>query len=107
MRNSLSLAKSAATDQWVLMRIDMLDQDAQLMDDIFGILNEAAGYKVDKNNARKDQTRALIARIGTNSVAAKEDIRCNVLKSLMPHVNSVLGANEAAKYDRVAVVPPE
>ena len=74
---------------------------------IYGILNEAAGYKVDKNDARKERMRALIARVGANAVVTKEDIRCNVLKSLMPHVDAVLGAEEAAKYDRVAVVPPE
>jgi hypothetical protein len=107
MRNSLSAAKSATTDRWLLKRIEILDQDAQLMDHIYGIFNEAAGYKADKNDARKDQVRALIVRVGANSVVTKEDIRCNVLQSLRPHVDSVLGADEAAKYDRVAVVPPE
>jgi hypothetical protein len=107
MRNDLTAAKSATRDKWVLKRIDILDQDAQLMGYIYGILNEAAGFKADKNDSRKDQMRALIARVGDNAVAAKEDIRCNILKSLMPHMNSVLGAEEAAKYDRVAVVPPE
>jgi hypothetical protein len=107
MRDSLASAKAATTDQWVLKRIEVLDEDAQLMGNIYRILSEAAGYKIDKNDARKDQVRALIARVGANTVATKDDIRCSVLKSLMPHVNVVLGADEAAKYDRVAVVPPE
>jgi hypothetical protein len=107
MRASLAAAKSASTDHWVLQRIGILDQDAQLMECIYGILNEAAAFKADKNDVRKDHVRALITSVGANSVATQDDIRCNVLKSLMPHVNSVLGPEEAAKYDRVAVVPPE
>jgi hypothetical protein len=107
IKDSLAAAKSATTDQWSLKRIEVLDQDARLVECIYGILNEAAGYKGDKNDARKDQMRAFIARVGGNTVAAKDDIRCNVLKSLMPHVTAVLGADEAAEYDRVAVVPPE
>jgi hypothetical protein len=107
IRDSLAVAKSVTRDPWVLKRIEILDQDAQLIGDIYGILNEAAGYKVDRNDARKDQMRALIARVGDNTVVAKDDIRCNVLKSLLPQVSAVLGAGETAKYDRVAVVPPE
>src|SRR5262249_44712740 len=45
MRDSLAAAKSSTTDPWVLKRIEILDQDAQLMEIIYGILNEAAGYK--------------------------------------------------------------
>jgi hypothetical protein len=107
MRNSLAQARSATSDQWVLKRIEILDQDAQLIEEVYGILNEAAGYKADKNDARKDQVRTLIARVSVNSVVTTDDIRCNVLQSLRPHVDSVLGADEAAKYDRVAVMPPE
>jgi len=107
MRNSLAEAKSATTDPWILNRIETLDQDAQLMEEVYGILNEAAGYMTDKNDARKDQVRTLIARVSANSVVTKDDIRCKVLQSLRPHVDSVLGADEAAKYDRVAVMPPE
>jgi hypothetical protein len=107
MRDSLAAAKSATTDKWILKRIDTLDQDAQLMETIFGIANEAAGYKVDKNDARKDRMRTLIASVGDNAIVTKDDVRCNVLRSLMPHVQSVLGAEEAAKYDRVAASAPE
>ena len=45
-------------DPWVLERLEILDQNAQLMGHIYGILNEAAGYKTDQNDARKDQMRA-------------------------------------------------
>jgi hypothetical protein len=107
MRNSLAAAKSAAADKWILKRIDTLDKNAQLMQAIFGIANEAAGYKVDKNEARKDHMRTLIARVSDNEIVAKDDVRCNVLRNLMPQVESVLGANEAAKYDRVAASVPE
>jgi hypothetical protein len=107
MRNSLAAAKSAAADKWILKRIDTLDKNAQLMQAIFGIANEAAGYKVDKNEARKDHMRTLIARVSDNEIVAKDDVRCSVVKNLMPQVESVLGANEAAKYDRVAASVPE
>ncbi len=106
MRERLAAAESASADPWVLQRIEILDQNAQLMGHIYGILNEAAGYEVDQNDARKDQMRALIASVGENEVA-KEDFRCKILHSLMPHVSSVLGPDEAAKYDRVAVYPIE
>ena len=49
----------------------------------------------------------FIAHVVDNTVAANDDIRCNVLKSLMPHVAAVLGADEATKYDRAAQIPPE
>jgi hypothetical protein len=107
MRDSLAAAKAVTSDAWVLKRIGMLDKDAELMKHIYGVLNEAAGYKADSNNARKEKMRALIEQVNDNEIAAKEDFRYGVLKSLMPHVNSVLGAAEAAKYDRVAVVQPE
>jgi hypothetical protein len=77
------------------------------METIFGIVNEAAGYKVDKSDTRKDHLRSLIARLGDNAIVTKDDVRCNVLRNLMPHVQSVLGADEAAKYDRVAAAAPE
>jgi hypothetical protein len=76
------------------------------MGNIYGVLNEAAGYKTDKNVARKDRMRALIASVKENEVA-KEDFRCKVLHSLMSHVISVLGPEEAEEYDRVAVYPVE
>lgn len=107
VRNSLAAAKSSSSDPWVLTRIETLNEDAQLMELIYGILSEAAGYKVDKNEARKDRMRDLIARVGTNRVATEDDFRCKVLKSLMPHVTAVLGPQEAAKYDRVALNPIE
>ena len=77
------------------------------MGHIYGILNEAAGYKADHNDARKDQMRALMARVSDNKVVTKDDIRCKILQSLMPQVSSVLGPDEAAKYDRVAYMGPE
>ena len=107
MRNCLAEAKSISTDPWVRTRIETLDQDAQLMECTYGILNEAAGYQADKNDSRKDRMRALIARVGANEVVTKDDIRGNILKSLLPHVSSVLGPDEAANYDRIAVLPPE
>ena len=107
MRTCLVAAKSKSADPWVGKRLDILDQDAQLMGNIYGVLNEAAGYKADKNEARQDRMRALITRVDDNEVVKKEDFRCSVLSSLMPHVRSVLGTDEAAKFDRVAVMPPE
>jgi hypothetical protein len=107
MRDCLAAAESITTDPWVLKRVEILDQDAQLMGCIYGILNEAAGYKADQNEARKDQMRALLARVDANEVATKEDVRGKILKSLLPQVSSVLGPDEAARYDRVVVLPPE
>ncbi|MBA3482102.1 MAG: DUF4838 domain-containing protein [Pirellulales bacterium] len=107
MRRRLGDAQTASSDPYVLEKIAILDQDADLMAMIYGILSEAAGYKVDKNDARKDRIRALMARVGANDVVVKEDVRCNILKSLLPHVSSVLGSDEAARYDRVAIMPPE
>ena len=43
-----------------------------------------------------------MARVSENEVVTKDDFRCKILQSLMPHVSSVLGPDEAAKYDRVA-----
>jgi hypothetical protein len=107
IKNCLASAKSTSSDPWVQKRIAILDQDAELIGCIYRIINESAGFAVDKKEDRKDTTRGLIARVGRNEVARKDDFRCNVLKSLMPHVTSVLGGEEAAKYDRVAYMPPE
>ena len=107
IRECLTAAQSISTDPWALRRIEILEQDAQLMGHIYSILNEAAGYKSDQDDDRKDQMRAIIERVGGNEVATKHDFRCKILKSLMPHVESVLGADEAAKYDRIAILPPE
>jgi hypothetical protein len=106
LRKHLAAAKAENPDPWVHERIHTLDQSAQLMGNIYGILNEAAGYKVDRDQARKDRLRAHIASFHENEVA-KEDIRCKVLHSLMPHVVAVLGPKDAAQYDRVAVHPIE
>jgi hypothetical protein len=107
MRDRLSAAKAANDDPWISERINVLDQNAQLMECIYGVLNESAGYKADMDGARKDRMRDLISRARENDVVANDDIRCKVLQSLMPHVSSVLGPDEAAKYDRVAVVVQE
>jgi hypothetical protein len=106
MRECLATAESATGDPWVLERIKILDQNAQLMGHIYGILNEAAGYKTDKNDARKERMRDLIASVTENEVA-KQDFRCKILHSLMPHVITVLGPDEAEQFDRVAVYPRE
>lgn len=107
MRNCLAEAKAATADDYVLARIKILEQDAQLMGLIYGILNEAAGYKADKNDARKARVRDLIEQACANDVTRIDDIRGGILKSLIPHVSSVLGPAEAAKYDRVVVLPME
>jgi hypothetical protein len=107
IRECLAAAESNSKDPWVFRRVEILDQNAQLMADIYGVLNEAAGFKIDKEEARKHKMREIIARIGKNEVVTKDDFRCKILKSLMPQVESVLGADNAAKYDRVAVVPQE
>lgn len=107
MRNCLAEAKAATADDYVLARISILDQDAKLMGLIYGILNEAAGYKADKNDARKARMHDLIEQACANCVTHIEDIRGGILKSLIPHVSSVLGPAEASKYDRVVVLPME
>jgi hypothetical protein len=107
IRESLAAADSVTSDPWVSRRVEILNENAQLMTLIYGILNEAAGFKVDNNDARKDAMRKIIARVGQNDVITKHDFRCKILKSLMPHVESVLGADNASKYDRVAVAPQE
>jgi hypothetical protein len=104
---SLAAADSVTTDPWVSRRVEILNENAQLMGHIYGILNEAAGFKVDNDAARKDAMRKIIARVGQNEVVTKHDFRCKIFKSLMPHVESVLGADNASKYDRVAVAPQE
>jgi hypothetical protein len=107
IRDALASARKANQDPAVQRRISILDQNAQLMGLIYEILNEAAGYKVDQNEARKDRMRTLIEGVLANNVAAKEDFRLKVLKSLLPQVSLVLGSEETAKYDRVPNVPPE
>ena len=107
IRDCLVRAKSSTTDPYVLRKIEILDQDAQLMGQIYGVASEAAGYKVDQQAARKNRMHELMADVSTNEVIVNEDFRCNVLKSLMPNVIAVLGTDEAAKYDRVAQHPPE
>jgi hypothetical protein len=76
------------------------------MGQIYEILNEAAGFKVDQNETRKERMRDLIASVRENEVV-KDEIRCKILQSLMPHVVDVLGPDDAAQYDRVAIVPIE
>ena len=51
--------------------------------------------------------RTLIASVSNNQIIKKDEIRYGVLSSLMPHVRSVLGPDEAAKFDRVLVMSPE
>lgn len=107
IRDCLLRAKSSTTDPYVLKKIEILDQDAQLMGQIYGVASEAAGYKVDQQEVRKSRMHDLMAEVSTNQVIVNEDFRCNILKSLMSNVIAVLGADEAAKYDRVAQHPPE
>jgi hypothetical protein len=106
MRQCLTAAASETDDPWVRQRITILDQNAQLMGHVYGILNESAGYKSDGNAERRVRMRAHIASVYDNEVV-KEDFRCKILGSLMPHVISVLGPDEAGEYDRVAVNPVE
>ena len=106
MRKCLAAANSSS-NPWVLRRVEILDQNAQLMGHIYGLLNAAAGFKSDGNVARKDEIRKILSALGENEVVTKDDFRCKILASLMPHAKSVLGADDAAKYDRVAVVPQE
>jgi hypothetical protein len=107
MRNNLAEAKTASGDPWILGRIDILDENAQLMEIIYNVLNEAAGFKVDKQASRKDRVHQLMKRFHENQVVKEDDYRCKILKSLMPQVIAVLGESEAAAYDRVPVVPVE
>jgi hypothetical protein len=107
MRNSLAEAKTMSSDPWIHSRVEVLDQNAQLMDIIYNVLSESAGFKHDEQASRKARVHDLMTRFHENQVVKQDDYRCKILKSLMPQVVAVLGAEEAAKYDRVPVVPVE
>ena len=107
MRNSLADARRMSSDPWVQRRIEVLDQNAQLMDVIYNVLSEASGFKLDQQESRKPRVRELMKRYNENQVVNEDDYRCKILQSLMPQVVAVLGADEAAKFDRVPVVPVE
>jgi len=107
MRACLASARAKSADPWVGDRVSILDEDARLMEVIYGVLNESAGYKSDHAAARKASMRSLMSALDSNEVATKHDYRCKILKSLMPHAIAVLGDTEAAVYDRVAFTPIE
>jgi hypothetical protein len=77
------------------------------MEIIYDVLSEAAAFKHDEQASRKARVHDLMTRFHENQVVKEDDYRCKILKSLMPQVVAVLGAEEAAKYDRVPVVPVE
>lgn len=107
IRGSLAEARSNNSDAWVLDRVNTLDQNAQLMQLVYGIIHESAAYKLDKDVRRKDQMRELATRLGSNEIIAEHDFRCKILASLMPHLIAVLGSEEAQNYDRVGYHPVE
>jgi hypothetical protein len=107
MRNELADARRTSSDPWVHARIEVLDQDAQLIEVIYNVLSEAAGFKLDHEESRKARVHELMGRFHENQVVEEDDFRCKILKSLMPQVVAVLGAEEAAQFDRVPVVPVE
>lgn len=106
MRSKLADA-GASSDPWVRERIEILDQNAQLMDVIYNVLSEAGGFKRDQKEIRKQRVHELMRQFHDNQVVREDDYRCKILKSLMPQVIAVLGEAEAAQYDRIPVVPVE
>jgi hypothetical protein len=107
LRNSLADANSKSADPWAHPRVEVLDQNAQLMDIIYNVLSEAAGFKHDQHEYRKARVHELMTKFHENQVVKQDDYRCKILKSLMPQVVTVLGEDEAAKYDRIPIVPIE
>jgi hypothetical protein len=107
MRDHLAEAVSATNDPTVMARIEILDQDAQLMELIYGVINEAACFEIDKDASRQTRVRTLMERVGANEVAGKEDIRRNIIKSLLKPLTTVLGPEEAAQYNPHVVLPIE
>ena len=50
------------------------------MGHIYGILNEAAGFKADqKRRSQGSRCARLMARVGENEVVTKDDFRCKIL----------------------------
>lgn len=107
IRASLAQARAANADPWVQQRVEVLDDDAQLMEVIYNVLSEAAGYRSDRQESRQARVNELMTQYHENLVVQRDDYRCKILKSLMPHVVDVLGSKQAALYDRVPVVPVE
>jgi hypothetical protein len=107
IRETLAEAQSTNSDAWALDRVKTLDQNAQLMQLIYGIINESAAYKQDKDDHRKDHMRELATKLGSNEIITEHDFRCKILASLMPHIIAVLGEDEAQNYDRVGYHPVE
>jgi hypothetical protein len=100
MRDQLALARAATADPYVLRKIHLLEQDAELIGLIYAVLSEAAGYQADHDEARKDRVRELMGQVCANEIMVTEDFRHAILSDLSSHVKAVLGAKEAKNYSR-------
>jgi hypothetical protein len=105
MKDQLATARTMTADPYILRRIYVLEQDAELMGLIDAILSEEAGYKVDHDEARKDRVRELIQQVCTNDVIVSEDRLRHILNDLNTHIKAMLGAKEAEEYLKPAPRP--
>jgi hypothetical protein len=100
MKDQLAAARKLTTDPFILEKIGLLEQDADLVGLIYAVLSEEGGYKADRNEARKDRVRELMGKICANEIMVSQDFRYALLKDLSSHVRTVLGGQEAKQYSR-------